>query len=125
MNDAQEIAQVAIRPGTARDHSFIMATWLNSFRHRSPFAFRLRDVEFFPFHHPIAEAILLRATVSVAALEDDPNVIIGYLITEHGPGWHRLHFAYTKKEFRRMRVLTQLLEESHLPADLRGVEASR
>lgn len=119
--DAQEIAQVTVRSGLPADHSFILATWLRSYRHGSHHALRLTDGVFFANHHPIVEAIVARADVLVAGLQDDPGVIIGYLVAE---GRNCLHFAYTKKEFRRMRVFSQLLEECHLPSDLKGVDVS-
>ena len=122
--DAQEIAPVTVRPGTSQDEAFILATWLRSFRHGSMFARRLTNDVFFSNHHPIVTDILARAEIQMAVLEDDPGVIIGYLVTERQKDTWVLHFAYTKKDFRRMRVLSQLLEESHLPADLDGVEVS-
>jgi hypothetical protein len=122
--DTQEVAPLSIRPGCGADHSFILATWLRSFRHGSPFARRLVDAVFYANHHPLVESLVARSTVSVATLEDDPNVILGYLVTEKQGPQHVLHFAYVKKEFRRMRVLTQLLEESALPAELKGVDVS-
>lgn len=122
--DLQEVATVSIRPGSGADHAFILATWLRSFRHNSPMTRRITDAVFFKHHHPIVTDIVARSTVLVAALEDDPNVILGYLVTERQPGAHVLHFAYTKKEFRRMRVFSQLLEESDLPAELAGVDVS-
>jgi hypothetical protein len=122
--DSQEIAPVTIRPGSPRDEAFILATWLRAFRHGSMFARRLTNDVFFTNHHPLVTGILARSDTLVAALDDDPNVILGYLVTEKQGPTHVLHFAYTKKEFRRMRVLTQLVDESHLPADLDGVEVS-
>jgi hypothetical protein len=119
-SDAQDVAPITIRPASSRDEAFILATWLRSFRHGSMFARRLTNDVFFTNHHPIATSILARSETLVAHLDDDPNVILGYLVTEG----QVLHFAYVKKEFRRMRVLTQLLDESHFPADLDGVEVS-
>lgn len=114
MNDGQEVAPIAIRTGTGADHAFILATWLRAFRHGSPFARRLTNDVFFTNHHPLVEALVARSTVLVATLEDDPNVILGYLVTEKQGPVHVLHFAYVKKEFRRMRVFSQLLEEAPL-----------
>jgi hypothetical protein len=122
--DAQEVAPLTIRVGTGRDEAFILATWLRSFRHGSMFARRLTNDVFFTNHHPIVTDILARSSTLVATLEDDPDVILGYLVTEHTDPRPILHFAYVKKEFRRMRVLTQLLDESNLPADLDNVEIS-
>lgn len=124
MNEAQEVAEVVVRPGVPSDHSFVLATWLRSFRHGSPFARRLIDAVYYANHHPLATAVLARSQLLVAALPDDPNVIIGYLLVEDLDGTPTIHFAYTKKEFRRMRVLTQLLAESPFPSDLAGVEIS-
>jgi hypothetical protein len=119
-SEAQDIATVVIRPASSSDEAFIMATWLRSFRHGSMFARRLTNDVFFTNHHPIVTDILARSDTLVAHLEADPDVIIGYLVTEG----QTLHFAYVKKLFRRMRVLTQLLDESHFPADMDGVEVS-
>jgi hypothetical protein len=120
--DAQEVAPVTIRAyDPTRDEAFILATWLRSYRHGSMFARRITNDVFFPNHHPIVCALLKRGDTLVAHLDDDPNVILGYLSTE---GRDALHFAYVKREFRRMRVFSQLLEESHLPSDLDGVDVS-
>jgi hypothetical protein len=122
--DLQEVAPVTVRKGTPRDEAFILATWLRSYKHGSMFARRITNDVFFTNHHPIVTDIVNRSDVLVAALEDDPGVILGYLVTEKQGPLRELHFAYVKKEFRRMRVLSQLLEESCLPADLEGVEVS-
>jgi len=122
--DAQEIAPVTVRDALPEDDAFIFGTWLRSYRHGSLFARRLTNDVFFANHHPIVADILKRGTVQVATLEDDPGVIIGYLVTEKQADAWVLHFAYVKRDFRRMRVLSQLLEESHLPGDLDGVDVS-
>jgi len=116
--DRQDIAEVVVRPMVEGDRAFVLATWLNSYRHGAPATRKLSTDLFYRHHHPLAEAALTRATVSVAVLPDTPDVILGYLVAE---GRSTVHFAYVKKAFRRMRVLTQLLEESTLPTDLDGV----
>jgi hypothetical protein len=115
--DRQDIAEVVVRPMVETDRSFVLATWLNSYRHGAPATRKLSTDLYYRHHHPLAEAALTRSTVSVACLPDTPNVILGYLIVE-GPV---IHFAYVKQAFRRMRVLSQLLDDSTLPPDLADV----
>ena len=119
-----ETAEILVRPGEPDDHAFVMATWLRAFRHGSLHGKRLTNDVYFTNHHPLVTDIVARSEVWVAALPDDPRVIIGYLVTEHQGHVPVLHFAYTKDAFRRMRVFTQLREAAGLPLALMGVEVS-
>lgn len=91
-----------------------MSSWLKSYRHGSYFAKRIRDKQFFAYHHKVLERILARptTTVTVACKPGEENTIFGYLITEFFAAENKtiIHFVYVKDAFRGFGVAKQLLE---------------
>lgn len=117
-------AAIQTRPGASEDLSFVFATWLRSYRD-SPFARRVRKDTFTNRHHALIEALLDRgAVIDVATPADDPGTILGYLVRETRDGRSLLHYAYTKRPFRRLGVFSRLASDhlsgcavSHLTGD--------
>lgn len=104
---------ITIREGAADDLDFIYSTWLKNYYSSSLFAKRTPRLIFFKKHHDVIDRLLERgAVVLVAAAEDDPNTIIGYLAYETEEPC--VHFLYTKSSFRGFGVARALLEKSGL-----------
>lgn len=120
-----EAAVWKIRDIREGDLPFVFQTWLKSFKTDSHFAHRIRDTVYFPNHHLIVEILLERATTLVACLEDDEDVILGYLTFERDlRGMPVLHYAFVKEAWRRNGVARSLYAASGLPADLESVHLS-
>lgn len=117
--------QFVVRPADPDDVQFVVGTWIEGYRHGSPWAHRLTDAVFFQHHQPVIASILERAFVIVACDAADPRVIYGDVvyepITPEGPA---LHWVYVKKAFRRLGVARALLASTGLPFDLAGVNVT-
>ena len=101
-----------IIPGTESARSLVYATWLRSYEASSLAAKHIpRDV-FFAEHHKVIDRVLGRgASVRVAALPDEPDVILGWAVTE-GPV---VHYVYVKPPFRKHGMATALLADAPRP----------
>lgn len=114
-NLASTVNQIEVRPMRIEDQPFIFASWLNNYKNSSQFAKRIRNPEFFHFHHLVIERILLRSTtrVLIATPENDPNTILGYLVTESHDR-PILHFCFVKATWRRLGVAGKLIESANV-----------
>lgn len=123
---------VLIRPATLEDRSFIIDSWLRSYRN-SEFGRRIPDdvwgsryghagfvediVDRFGYGLPSLDQLMLGPPVSlgvtaVACLPTDPAFVFGFavfgILTRIVP-FPPLHFLYVKKDYRRAGVGKQLL----------------
>ena len=98
---------IKLRHATPADLDFVYATWLRSYRHASSFARKISNTIYYHWHHRIIENAFARgATIKIAALDDAPAVIIGYIVVEGSTA----HYVYVKGDFRKMGVAKALLE---------------
>lgn len=107
------------RPYTKEDEAFIFATWLRSYRNSSQFARNIEHDTFYKWHHLIVERILERPTsrTLVAHPKDDPNIILGYLVTETQAPENYIHWVFVKRPFRRMGVARKLFQAAEVNMD--------
>lgn len=79
------------------DEAFVYSAWTKGFQpyHQDPKVTLHRHIQ----------SILARAEVRIAALADDPDTNLGFLVFEPGI----IHYAYVKGPFRRMHVFRTLL----------------
>jgi hypothetical protein len=101
-----------VRDYQESDRNFILSSWLKSYRHNSYFAKRIRNKEYFNFHHAIVNRILDRAKTIVACKIDDPNLIYGFFTHEEALGYKIGHFLYVKESFREFKIGKTLFESS-------------
>jgi ribosomal protein S18 acetylase RimI-like enzyme len=107
-------ADIEVRPGYVEDLNFIFATWLRSYRHASQFARKISNEIFYSRHHLVIDLILKRngSKVLVAHPKGEPDVILGYVVTETQPdGANVLHYSYVKKSFRQMGIAKALWKD--------------
>lgn len=107
-------SQVQIRAATEGDLGFIFNSWLKSYKNSAYSKFITNPV-YYDMHHKVIESILKRSKVYVAVSVSDPTRIFGYVCTELSAGTQVIHYAYVKETFRKMGILTMLLEELKLP----------
>lgn len=99
----------AVEPG---DISFILDSWIKSYR-TSPWAGVVPNHKFFDVTHEVIEELLTRgAVLSVACATHDPTRILGWACTEHVTGGVACHYVYVKDPFRRMGLATELLKRN-------------
>lgn len=108
------MSDYAIIPGNPSAKALVYATWLRSYEASSLAAKNIpRDI-FFAEHHNIIDGIMARgATVTLAVLPDEPDVVLGWSVTE-GP---LVHYVYVKPAFRQHGMATALL--GHVKAPFR------
>jgi GNAT superfamily N-acetyltransferase len=109
------IPDVIIRPAVLEDRSFIIDSWLKSYR-RSPFARRIPDdVYLSPWGHAgfVEQMMLVTPWCPVACLPTDPSFIFGFAVFGLSGEVHRtkklLHYLYVKKDYRKNGVGRLLL----------------
>lgn len=95
--------QWSIRNANQDDISFIYSTWLQSF-HYDSWAKQVQKSVFFDNYKRVIDKILLNADVDVACVNDQPNVILGYIVTEPGI----LHYCFVKEAFRSFGIAKDL-----------------
>jgi len=100
------MAAIEVRAAYLEDLPFIYATLLRSYRHASNFARKISNEVFYKYHHMFLDACLKRpnSKVLVAHPQGEPDVILGYLLTEGDV----IHYTYVKKSFRQMGVAKAL-----------------
>lgn len=107
-------ADVEIRAAFLEDVPFIFATWLRSYRHASSFARKISNEVYYSRHHLVIDLILKRegSRVLVAHPKGEPDVILGYLVSEVQPdGADVIQYIYVKKSFRQMGIGAALWKE--------------
>ena len=97
-----------IRLASPDDISFIYSSWLKSYRFGSHVGKQTRSMVFFEEYREIIDTILARSSVIVACLEDDPHIILGYVVSEPGI----VHYGFIKESFREMGIFNKLLDIS-------------
>src|ERR1700677_963642 len=103
--------EVEIREAYLADVPFIFSTLLKSYRYASNFARKISNEVFFKYHHMFLDSCLKRpgSKVLIAHPKGEPDVILGYLLTEKTEdGLDIIHYTYIKKSFRQMGVARAL-----------------
>lgn len=104
-------SEVETRDAYLEDVSFIFATWLKSYRYSSSFAKKISNEIYYARHHLVIDLILKRtgSKVLVAHPKGEPDVILGYVVTEkQTDGAEVVHYTYVKKPFRQMGIAAAL-----------------
>lgn len=101
---------VVIRPAIEDDRAFILATWLRG-AYYGEFQASMEKDAFMKSYHELVEHALdgPDAEVVVAALPQDPSVIIGYAVFKNTRDGRVLHWVFVKSAFRRYGVAKLLL----------------
>jgi len=99
-----------IRTAQRADASFIIHSWLTSFR-EGDWVEGVPNQVYFHAHHKVVESILTRATVLVLCLPDAPEVMFGWICVEACENGLIIHYLYVKNEFRKNRLASKLLNE--------------
>lgn len=101
---------IAIRDGHDGDKNFILATWLRGLYYGSDFFRAINKDVFMKNYHAFLERTLTApyTRVKVACLKDDPEVIIGYLVTNKSGD--TAHWAFVKSNWRKSGVAARLAD---------------
>jgi hypothetical protein len=108
------VEAIKIRELNPNDIALVYSTWLRSYKFSSQFARNISKDVFFENHHKIITHILTLpdTRVSIACLEEDENVIIGWFCYQHLS--NIAQYMFVKRGFRRMGVGRMLFDHSGL-----------
>lgn len=96
---------IQIRAAVEEDLPFIYSTWLLGLYHGCDWFNRIDKKVFFDNYKKIVEQRVKHSNVQVAVLEEDPDVILGYVC-------HRgdvLDWIFVKKAWRKMGIAKMLI----------------
>jgi len=107
---------IQVRPASEADKPFIFSSWLRHYKNRSYFAKRIRNSIYYKWHHLIVERALSspNCVAMIAHPENEPDVILGFVVGEKSDEASVLHFIYVKPAFKRMGIAKHLLKKSGL-----------
>lgn len=99
---------INVRPNRQEDLNFIYSTWLNGLKYGNDLFSLIPPKIYFSEYSKILETLIHADTteVKVAALIEDPDVIIGYSVL-HPP--HILHWIFVKPPWRKIGISKLLI----------------
>ena len=102
-----------IREAVGDDLAFIYSTWTQSYRYDSDLVRGCKNSVFFPEYARVLDHILSQPDTQseVAVLESNPNVILGYFISEGCIG----HYTFVKEAFRGRGIASALWRFAAVP----------
>lgn len=100
-----------IRDAVSTDLPFIYSTWLKGLRFGCEWFGDIESRSYFTNYHKVIEVILARSNLSIkiAALREDPNTILGYCVYSTQENKKILHWAFTKKAWRKTGIAKHLV----------------
>lgn len=102
---------VKIRALEESDKPFILNSWLKSNRD-SLLVKGVSNTIYFEKHHAVVMNLLDVSTTVILCDPDSPKIVYAYLVFEVRKGNRLiLHYAYTKRSFRRMGLMRSLIQE--------------
>jgi len=106
-------ASIITRHVQPRDTDYIYSSWLNHNYYSNPYFTHMpQDLYFKEYSKEINKIIKNPlAEITIAVLEEDPNMIIGYAVTT---GTDTLNWVYVKKDYRNKGVAKFLLASKHI-----------
>lgn len=92
-----------------RDLNFIYATWLKGLRYGNDWFGFITKEAYFTFYHRIIELLTQKpgVMIKIACLKDDPDVILGYSVSEG----FVLHWVFVKSAWRKIGIAKDLCPE--------------
>lgn len=111
-------ALITTRGYLPEDRSFVLACWLRGLYYGNSFFSEIPKDIFMKHYHSVLERFIDNPTVTitVACLQDDPQVILGYSVTRMSQGKKVLDWVFIKKAWRQIGIAKSLV-----PSDVQVV----
>lgn len=106
-SDLEYSVSVIKRPMRITDKPFIFSTWRNQLYYESAKPVTQPPKMYFKKATEMIKQVLEHAQCTVACLESEPDLIIGYSVSS-GP---HLHWVYVKKDYRNKGIASLLATE--------------
>ncbi len=100
---------IAIRPGAPEDKNLIYTSWLKGLRFGNNW-FELIDKDaYYENYQKVLDRVFSKPTIKIiiACLKDDPEIILGYSVSEPGI----LHWVYVKTLWRKLGIAKDLIPQ--------------
>lgn len=98
-----------IRDIKPEDINFVLATFLRGLYYGDSWFSKIPKQVFMDNYKNVAESLVHKATVKVACLKDDPDVIIGYSILSND--YQTIHYVYVKAAWRKQGIARSILPQ--------------
>lgn len=98
---------VTVRPPEPADINFLLSTMLKGLYYGSKFWALVDQEAFFSNYEPFIKNLMLKSQISIACLDDDQDVILGWSIYSG----ETLHFVFVKKSYRKLGIGSLLFPE--------------
>lgn len=96
-----------IRAYKDEDKNFILATFLRGLYYGNEFYNLIPKPVFMSNYDRVGDALIKNATIKIACLTDDPDVILGYsILSKDG---RVLHWCFVKSSFRQQGIAKSLV----------------
>ena len=92
--------EIAIREPQPSDINFLLSTCLKGLYYGSKFFAEIDQDAFFKNYEPFLKTLMLKDTIKVACLDDDPDVILGWVMYHN----QTLDFIFVKKSYRKLGI---------------------
>jgi GNAT superfamily N-acetyltransferase len=96
---------------TSEDVGIVASTWIKSFRHLGTFSRGVMNRVYYQRHQELLEQLIPRSSVFVAANEEDPSQVVGWICYELYENVLYLHYIYVKLAFRRFGIASLLMDQ--------------
>lgn len=92
--------EVSIRNPQPADINFMLSTALKGLYYGSKFWAEVDQESFFKNYEPFLKTLMLKTDIKIACLEDDPDVILGWIM------YHKqtVDFVFVKKSYRKLGI---------------------
>lgn len=100
-----------IRDKRTEDLAHILSTWLKGAYYGNNTFRKMRQDDFFEFYQPVIKEILFSplTVTRVAALKEDPDIILSYVVYTPKVDGDILHWVYTKNPWRKSGLAKALI----------------
>lgn len=99
--------EISIRSPQPGDINFILSTALKGLYYGSRFWAEVDQDSFFKNYEPFFKTLMLKGTIRIACLNDDPDVILGWVMFHN----QTLDFVFVKKSYRKLGIAKLLCPE--------------
>lgn len=107
----EDLGEIIIyRDHKTEDAGFIYSTWLQGLYYGNDWFKQIDQETYFDFYNKIIRQLLFKksAKIKVAALKEDPDVLIGYSVWREST----LDWVFVKPAWRRLGIAKRLIPEN-------------
>jgi hypothetical protein len=103
---------VLLRPYRLTDEAFVYKTFLEGLRYGNETFRQMDKIQFYENYRKVLNSLIQKkeTQIKIAALKEDPDVILGYAITRP----EIVDWIFVKKSWRRLGIAKDLIGDMHM-----------